>query len=345
MANTKMKIKYWGVRGSIPAPLTDKDVFDKIVAVVKDIRGDIQHLVSEELIREYLTTLPRCMIGTYGGNTTCIEVQAKDSPLIMLDAGSGAREMGNSLLPRIFSGQNLNQLSKDDAAKREVHLLLSHYHWDHLQGFPFFVPAFLTGQNKVTVNFYGKKDTRQRLSEVLSGQQQYPNFPVEWEDMPCDKVYHELSRLESRTLQIGSAKVTYQELNHPDEVFAYRIETNGKSFVLATDTEHRDHPDPRLVKLAKGADILYYDAQYTPDEYKGKKGMPKIDWGHSTYEWGVKNAIAAGVKTLVLGHHDPGRSDEGLEEILMSAKRFCDEQHSPNSLDIVMGYDGLEQYI
>jgi phosphoribosyl 1,2-cyclic phosphodiesterase len=201
------------------------------------------------------------------------------------------------------------------------------------------------GPNKVTVNFYGKKDTRQRLSEVLSGQQQYPNFPVEWGDMPCDKVYHELSRLESRSLQLGKAKVTYQELNHPDEVFAYRIEVDGKAFVLATDTEHRDFPDPRLVKLAKNADILYYDAQYTPEEYTGKKGMAKIDWGHSTYEWGVRNALAAGVKTLVLGHHDPGRSDEGLEEILMSAKRFCDEQHSPNSMDIVMGYDGLEQYL
>lgn len=201
--------------------------------------------------------------------------------------------------------------------------------------------------------FYGKADARQRLSDVLRGQQEYPSFPVTWEDMPCGKDYRELSRMSPGEVTIGKAKVRHQELTHPDSVFAYAIEIGGRKFVFATDTEHKDRPDPRLVQLAKDADILYYDAQYTSEEYDGDPKSvtgrpPKIDWGHSTYEWAVRNALAAGVKTVVLGHHEPRRDDFGLEELFARALKFRDEQlalpqHAGRQLEVVLAYQGLEQ--
>jgi ribonuclease BN (tRNA processing enzyme) len=188
---------------------------------------------------------------------------------------------------------------------------------------------------------------------VLKGQQQYPNFPVVWDDMPCSKNYMELNRLHAVPFKIGELTVKYQELTHPDSVFSYRFEVNGKSFVCATDTEHKDVPDPRLVQLSRDADVLYYDSHYTPEEYIGTPGsltgaMPKFDWGHSTYEWAILNALAANVKTIVLGHHEPLRDDFGMEELKGRALTFKDRQlqlpeNAGKKLDVVAGYQGLEQ--
>jgi len=346
-----MIIKYWGVRGSIPAPLTTQQIREKEIALIKKIAedGGTFNFKDDKAIREYLEHLPLSISGTYGGNTTCIEVRAKDSPLIVIDAGSGARDFGNYLIGRLFSGQHLNPLSNDEATKKDLHLLFTHYHWDHLQGFPFFGPAFIgIHDKKLNIHFYGKKDTTKTLSKVLAGQQQYPNFPVVWVDMPCKKNYKELGRMDGETIKIGNADIRYQELTHPDSVFAYRINVNGKSFVCATDTEHKDSADPRLVSLAKNADILYYDGQYTPEEYSGKKGPTKFDWGHSTYEWAINNALAAGVRLVILGHHDPGRDDFGIENILERALEFREAklklpENEGKKLEVVMAHEGLEQ--
>lgn len=355
-----MVIKYWGVRGSIPSPLTTEQVRVKEIALLQQIQrdGGIERLFgaspAREAIAEYLQRLPLSISGTYGGNTTCAEVQVKDSPLIMIDAGTGARLLGRILAGRLFSSSgNLNPLNTEEEYQRQIHQFFTHYHWDHIQGLPFFDPAFIPGDAKIFIKFYGKKDAKVRLSHVLGGQQQYPNFPVVWEDMPCDKDYQELPRLSPFTFKIGQATVTYQELTHPDSVFAYSISLNGKKFVFATDNEHKDVPDPRLVRLAKDADILYFDAQYDPEGYIGDPKsvtgpLPKIDWGHSTYEWGVRNSLAAGVKALVLGHHEPRRDDFGIELILERALRFRDEQlrlpeNEGKKLEIVLASEGLEQ--
>lgn len=359
--NNSMIVKYWGLRGSIPSPLTIEQIREKETALIKKIAADggVEKLFGAEpdakKIGDYLDSLPLSLSGTYGGDTTCIEIQVKDSPLIMIDAGTGARNLGKVLLGRLFGAKNLNPLNSVEKHNKDVYLFFTHYHWDHLQGFPFFAPGFLPGGLRVNIHFYGKSNTRQRLSEVLAGQQEYPNFPVVWEDMPCNKNCVELGRLEPNCVQVGEAKVTYQELTHPDSVFAYKIEAAGKKIVCATDTEHKDTPDPRLVNLAKGADILYYDCQYTPEEYVGTPGtltgaLTKFDWGHSTYEWAVKNALAAGVKTVVLGHHEPMRDDFRLEEIMARALAFRDEQvklpqNEGKTLEVIMGYQGLEQKI
>lgn len=341
-----MIIKYWGVRGSIPAPLTTEQIRAKEAALLQRIVDALNagaKMLEEEGIEKYIHSLPLSISGTYGGNTTCLEIQVKDTPLIMIDAGTGARELGKELLGRIFSNQKLNPLGKT-SKDQNIHLFLTHYHWDHIQGFPFFGPAFVKHPNMGAIEFYGKADARVRLSEVLAGQQQYPQFPVEWKDMACvvgDKQYHELGRMTPSPIKIGEATVSYTELDHPDRSFAYAIEAQGKKFVCATDTEHRDTPDPALVKLAQGADILYYDGQYLPEEYSGKKGMHRFRWGHSTYEWAVKTASAAGVKMVVLGHHEPTRDDFGIEELLARALKFRDE-FDPE-VEVVAAYEGLQQ--
>ena len=170
-----------------------------------------------------------------------------------------------------------------------------------------------------------------------------------WDDLGCTKEYKELARLGGNTIELGEAtKIDYTELTHPDSVFAYSIHKYGKKFVCATDTEHKDSPDPRLVELAKDADILYYDAQYTPEEYQGTNKLnTKFDWGHSTYEWAIKNALAANVDMVVLGHHDPGRDDFGLDELALRAIDYANEQmelpeNKGKILSVVMAYEGLE---
>ena len=342
----------------MPAPLSLEAIAAKQLGLVQKIiqDGGTEKLFGAqppEAVEQYLRTLPFPLAATYGGDTTCIEVQAKNSPLVIIDAGTGIRQLGRVLLGRLFSDCHLNPLSSDENSKRDLHMLFTHYHWDHIQGFPFFAPAFIGGQKQVNFYFYGKKDTRMLLSEVLKGQQQYPNFPVVWDEMPCAKKYLELNRLYASILNLGQLRISYQELSHPDSVFAYRFDIADKSFVCATDNEHRDIPDPRLVKLARNADILYYDAQYTPEEYQGAPGvptgvMPKIDWGHSTYEWGIRNSLVAGVKTLVLGHHDPVHDDFLMEEILQRANDFRDQQlrlpqNQGKTLEVIMAYQGLEQ--
>jgi len=346
-----MIVKFWGVRGSIPSPLTTEQIRAKEEALIKKILQDgviDSFRENPGKIEAYLCNLPQSLGGTYGGNTTCIEVKVKNSPLIAIDAGTGARALGNYLIKRLFSGQHLNPLCSDQKTMRELHMFFSHYHWDHLQGFPFFGPAFIGIKDKtLDIHFYGKQNATQTLSKVLSGQQQYPNFPVVWRDMPCKKKYHELGRMNGEIINIGESEIIYQELDHPDSVFGYRVTVEGKSFVCATDTEHRDRPDPNLVSLAKGADVMFYDGQYTSEEYEGKAGPNKFKWGHSTPEWGVRNALKANVGILVIGHHEPMRDDFGIEKMYEETLKFRDKQlelpeNSGKNLEIIMAKEEME---
>lgn len=170
--------------------------------------------------------------------------------------------------------------------------------------------------------------------------------------MPCKKEYRALNRFSPEHIKLGKLEVGYQELTHPDSIFAYSFLVDGKKFVCATDTEHKDSPDPRLVNFAKNADILYYDSQYTPEEYLGTKGtltgaVPKFDWGHSTYEWAIRNALAANVALVVLGHHEPLRDDMGIYALNERALEFRDSllklpENKGKKLEVVMASQDLE---
>lgn len=252
-----MRIKFWGVRGSIPVP-------------------------GPETVE-------------VGGNTACVEVRC-DNSLIILDGGTGMRLLGQSLLKQM---------------PLEATVFFSHVHWDHIQGFPFFTPAFVRGNRFF---LYGGNNVTHTLEDTLAGQMDYPSFPVHLTEMGAQMSFHDLR--EGQVIRIGEhVQVTNARGNHPNGVFAYRIDFKGKSVVYATDTEHYSVVDPKLLRLAQGANVLIYDAMYLPEEYSGAQGgMPKTGWGHSTYEHGVELARAAKVQKLVLFHHDPAHDDAMVAE-------------------------------
>jgi phosphoribosyl 1,2-cyclic phosphodiesterase len=235
-----------------------------------------------------------------GGNTSCVEVSSGETTLI-LDAGTGIRKLGDALMR--------------EGRARELTLLLSHLHWDHIQGLPFFVPAYLPTTHLEVV---GATWSEMPVSRVLEHQMTAPVFPVRLDELPASITTREMRNGE--TIQIGPALVRARKLNHPGGVLGFRIEMDGCTVVYATDTEHYACIDPALVALAKGADMLIYDAQYTPEEYRGESGPSKVGWGHSTWEVACQVARAADVGNLQLFHHDPRRSDEEVGEIERKAR-------------------------
>lgn len=226
---------------------------------------------------------------TAGGNTACVEVTAGDTRII-LDAGSGLRALGDE---RMRHGP------------RHSTILLSHLHWDHVCGLPFFTPIYVPGHRvEIASGPNGVMPTHEAIRALFRA----PFFPVDFADIAGQVTVRELPAADRFT--IGDITVTLARLNHPDPVYGFRLDHGGHAIVYATDTEHFACIDPTLKRLAAGADILIYDAQYTPDEYPGKVG-----WGHSTWQAGADLARAAGVPQLVLFHHDPGRTDAQLAAI------------------------------
>jgi phosphoribosyl 1,2-cyclic phosphodiesterase len=237
----------------------------------------------------------------YGGNTPCIEIRA-GSELIIIDGGSGLRCLGQQLL------------SEMPVVAR---MFFTHFHWDHIQGFPFFTPTFIKGNR---FDLFGSNKLSGTLAETLSGQMNFPNFPVSLSDMAAQISFHDLR--EGEAVACGNAVITNAQLNHPGGVFGYRVEFGGHSVVVATDTEHYSCPDPKLVELADGADVLIYDSMYSPEEYRGDgDNASKTGWGHSTWEEGIKVADAARARKLVLYHHDPEHDDAFIDRLEANAKR------------------------
>jgi len=201
-------------------------------------------------------------------------------------------------------------------------MFFSHMHWDHIQGFPFFGPAFVPGNH---FDLYGGSDLSATLAETLAGQMNFPNFPVTLEQMAATMLFHEFSNGQLVDLG-GGITVRALSLNHPNGCYGYRLEFEGKIITYCTDTEHTDKLDENVLTLAKDADLLIYDAQYTPEEYSGSTGgIPKVGWGHSTFKRGAEIARAAQVARLVLFHHDPTHNDDAVLEI----ERKCQAAFSP----------------
>jgi len=254
-----MRIKMWGVRGSIPTPGPDTVEF--------------------------------------GGNTSCYEIRAGGA-IIILDGGTGIRLLGQAILPEM---------------PFEAWMFFSHVHWDHIQGFPFFTPAFVRGN---IIHLHGGLNVTRTLEETLAGQMDYPSFPVHLSEMGATMTFRDLH--EGEVVHVGPNRdvvVSNARGNHPNGVYAYRIDHDGKSVCYITDSEHYAIVDPKLLKLAQGVDVLIFDAMYTPEEYAGKAGGgPKTGWGHATFAAGCELAHAAGAKQLVLHHHDPNQTDAMVRE-------------------------------
>jgi phosphoribosyl 1,2-cyclic phosphodiesterase len=253
-----MRARIWGCRGSLPAPGASK-------------------------LR-------------YGGDTSCVEVRLSDGTLLVLDAGTGIRELGAQL--------------EDDI--REVHLLLTHLHMDHVEGFPFFPLLWKPDTN---LQIWGPPSPTLSLKERLARYMSPPLFPIDVHDVPSSCAFHDLP---SGSWTIGSATITAMAVEHPGPTVAYRIDENGRSLCYMPDHEPAALGDFRNetsdwidgFALAQDVDVLMHDAQYTPAEYSTKRG-----WGHSSYDDAVAYAKLTRTKKLLLFHHDPTHDDDTLEEL------------------------------
>jgi phosphoribosyl 1,2-cyclic phosphodiesterase len=245
-------------------------------------------------VRGSLAT-PGLSTARYGGNTSCVEVIVGNEHLVF-DMGSGLRELGTAL---------------QHQPGVHVTFFLSHYHWDHIQGLPFFKPAFVDPTAVLTI--YGATRLGKSVREILAGQMINPYFPVSIGEMQAKLLFRSFES--GSQVQVGSAIVSAREMAHPGGSLDYRVQTENASVVYATDFEHGTAADDVLVDFARGADMLIFDSTYTDSEYETHKG-----WGHSTWAMGTQIAKAAGVKKLILFHHDPSHDDDMLDAIVQQAR-------------------------
>lgn len=231
----------------------------------------------------------------YGGNTSCVEMRVAGKRLIF-DGGTGLRVLGEQLIKQM---------------PVEAYMFFSHSHWDHIQGFPFFKPAFVKGN---CFHIYGAiAPNGATMKQRLHDQMLHPNFPVPMQVMQSDLKFYDL--FPGDVMNIDDITIETGPLNHPNTAMGYRVTWQGRTVVYATDTEHfPDHMDENLLHLARNANILIYDACYTDEEYYDPKS-PKVGWGHSTWQEAIKLAKAAGVKRAVVFHHDPNHTDDFLDDV------------------------------
>jgi len=233
----------------------------------------------------------------FGGNTTCIEIRLPNNEIVVIDGGTGLRYLGMSLM-REFAHQKLS-----------LCVLMTHFHWDHIQGIPFFAPLYLPANE---ISFYSDRPA-ERLRDILEGQMSSPYFPVRFEHLAAQRHFLQIDP----ELRTGDLSIRSFQMNHPQGASGYRLERNGAVIVHASDLEHGDPKFDRILReQAESADVLIYDAQYTPEEYSSKEG-----WGHSTYVEAARTARDAKVKKLILFHHDPGHDDRFMQQLVADARR------------------------
>ncbi len=311
-----MNIHFWGVRGSIPTPLTSFQIQRKISAVVQRIQQ--KDILSEKSRELFIASLPENLYGTVGGNTTCVEVRLDDDTILVFDAGSGICRMGADLV-------------RKNEYIREYHIFFTHFHWDHIQGLPFFSPQMSDPRCKI--NFYSPV---KNLEDIISAQMRPPYFPVTTDVFHKNISYHELS---TESVRIGTARISFRRMKHPGGVFSYKIEEKGKSLIFSTDTELRDadfEKNDVNNRYFKNVNTLVLDSQYTLDE-----AIEKYDWGHSSYSLDVDFASAWNIKNLILFHHEPMYDDNKMYSILKSANWYKQYQRN-NAMTVSLAKEGME---
>jgi len=276
-----MLIRCWGARGSIP------------------VSGP-----------EYLK---------YGGDTTCLEIRTADDAIIIVDAGSGIRRLGNRLLAE---------------GRFEYSMVFTHSHWDHILGFPFFKPIY---RKEAIIHMCGCPFNEESVKEMIAKVMSSPNFPVDYNNVRAQISYQESCQ---SSFAVRSLTIDPIRASHPNSGIGYKFSEHGKTFVFLTDNEltHR-HPGgldfADYVRFAAGADLLFHDSEFTEEEYRTKKG-----WGHSTYRAALQLALDAGVKKFGLFHHNQERTDEALDEIADNCRKIVAGRGS--SLECFAVREGME---
>lgn len=314
-----LRVHFWGTRGSLPSPADAVATRAKVRAALRLARG--RTLETDADVDAVLETMPFAIAGSYGGNTSCVEIMTGEEESLICDAGSGLRVFGNAMLAR------------HGTAPRVYHIVMSHMHWDHIMGFPFFTPAYLPG-NRIVI--YG---CHAELRAAFERQHGHPSFPVPWTALEASIEFVTLEPGVPYTIA-GTHVIAMKQI-HGGDSFGYRFERNGKTIVYSTDSEHTfmSAADQQpVVELFRDADVVIFDAMYSLVETESVKK----NWGHSSNVLGVELAHAADAKHLVLYHHEPVHDDATIDRILDETRHFEEITRKGAPLHVTAAYDGLE---
>ncbi len=315
-----MNITIWGSRGSVPTPLMPNQLRRKIREALLLSRDC--DLSSDVDLDAFVESLPPHVGGTMGGNTTCFEIQSAAGHRTVVDMGTGLRPLGLTLMKTEFA-----------EGKGQLHILLTHSHWDHIMGFPFFLPAYIPGN---TIIIHGIHD---HVQAAMKMQGDPRCFPIQLENMGADIRFE--THAEGSAFTIADLRVSSKALSHPGTSYAYRISDSSGSVVVATDAEYQNLDNNSLAPyhdFYRDSDVLFFDAQYTTLN----EVFVKVEWGHSSPAIGVDIAHDAGVRRLVLVHHDPTCCDSHMPDILHRARRYCELTYPELDLQIDFGCEGMQ---
>jgi len=314
------KVIFWGTRGSLPTSLNAVNVREKIIAALTAANG--KSFKSQAALNDFVSSLPFSVAGTFGGNSSCVEIQTDSPEHFICDMGSGARPLGQAKIatygvphPQVY------------------HIFISHLHWDHLMGFPFFAPMYIPG-NRIIIH-----GCHAQLEEAIRLQMRTPCFPVDYSQAGARIDFDHM--IPGKTQYIAGLNVTPKLQTHAGDSYGYRFESIDRTVVYSTDSEHKlEHEEERaaFVRFFDKADLVIFDAMYSLAEAVSVKA----DWGHSSNIVGVELCQAAGARKLALFHHEPVHDDAQLARLLGETRRLEEiTRDVGNPLEVISAYDGL----
>jgi len=315
-----MLVRFWGTRGSIPVALTSADIRRKVEAALS--LAIARGVNSADKLQSFIDNdLDFSISQTYGGHSPCVEIETGHAEHLVCDMGSGARAFGG----RVMSARNSGPIV--------VNVVMSHVHWDHIMGFPFFAPAYVAGAR---IRIFGCHDV---IEKAFRLQQSAPCFPVDFSRLSADIEFVVLEA--GQTVDIAGCQVTPKLQRHTGDSYGYRFERDGKVIVYSTDSEHKleDQAETEsFVAFFRNADLVIFDAMYSLLDAVSVKE----DWGHSSNMVGVELAQLANVKHLCMFHHEPAFNDERIESILDETTRFEKLTRGARRLIVSAAFDGME---
>ncbi len=315
-ADNHIKVRFWGTRGSLPygGQLEWHTKARQLLRLATP-----ENISDDKVIDAFLSSLQGKMMFSAGGNTPCVEIKTQKD-IFIIDAGTGIRDLGNELV-------KVRELKQGT-----IHLFLTHFHWDHIHGLPFFKPMYMPGFNVKIYSFYPNAE------DILTMQQNAFNFPHSFGEMKSKKEFVQLE--EGMEYPVNGMIVSGIKQNHPGDSYGFKIEKGDKKLIYSTDNEYtEDMPNKRAyLKFISQADLLIYDGQYSEEEYQDRKK----NWGHSSNETAIKLAIQTKAKKLLFFHHKHDMSDAGLFEFYQSAIKIKEKIFPCKDLEIGMAYDNLE---
>lgn len=315
-----MKIRFWGTRGSIPVSLTTQDVRQKLLATLQAANG--RAFADEAEMARFIATLGFDLSGTFGGHTSCVQLITDGTEHVILDLGSGVRPLGQHMLAQHGPGK-----------PQTYHVFLSHLHWDHIMGLPFFTPAYIPG-NRIVVHS-GHTNAR----AALRRQQDEPSFPVDFDYLGA--TFEFVVHTPGVAQTVAGMTVDVMKQRHSGDSYGWRFDDQGTRVVYSTDSEHHvdDLTERRaFVDFFRGADAVIFDAMYSLAEAVSVKA----DWGHSSNIVGVEMCLEARARRLFLYHHEPAQNDSQIAKILQESRRYEEIIREGLPLEVHAAWDGLE---